>query len=75
MPLGHSEFNQELEKGMKGSLTKYQRSSTGSDEEVGNSQDDVITEHYQDGAYCLQQPVDHVEPHRDKVPSLSQDLS
>ena len=43
----------------------YQRCATGIYQEVQDVQKNILHEHDQDKAHSLQQPVDHVELHRD----------
>ena len=47
---------------------KYQGGATWVDQEVEDGEEPVLLEQDQGGADCLQEPVNHVESHRDQIP-------
>ena len=47
---------------------KYQGGATWVDQEVEDGEEPVLLDQDQGGADCLQEPVDHVESHRDQIP-------
>ena len=52
----------------------YHGSAAGVDQVVEVLQHRILADHDQEDADHLQQPVEHVEPHRDQVPTFSQNL-
>ena len=52
----------------------YHRRAAGVDQVVEVRQHWIFADHDQEDADHLQQPVKHVEPHRDQVPTFSQNF-
>ena len=52
----------------------YHRRAAGVDQVVEVLQHRVLADHDQEDADHLQQPVEHVEPHRDQVPTFPQNF-